>query len=192
VLLFFTGLGISRAENILTNGGFEDGTASWWGDGIKTGGVVADMPAEGANCLKITGSYVCQDKRPVEGGKNYRVSMKIRSEGAPEGSVYVQLSYRGGGLAPGWYGPANASVEGRTEKALFTTGGTQPWKEYSTVVTAPDGADQALLYLRKVPGSAGAAYFDDVRIEATEEPATPEAEVPEVKGNLVTNGGFES
>ncbi|MFA4943710.1 MAG: DUF4838 domain-containing protein [Lentisphaeria bacterium] len=178
--------------NLAVNGGFENASGGWWGPGMKTGGIVPESPAEGANCLKIVENFACQDRIAVAAGKNYKISMQIRSDAAPEGVGYVQLSYRGAGVKGGWYGPANAEVGGRTEKALFVTGGTQAWKEFSTVVTVPAGADQMLIYLRKVTGSAGAAYYDDVKIEATEEAAAAAAEVPEVKGNLIANGGFEN
>jgi len=178
--------------NLAVNAGFENASGGWWGPGMKTGGIVPEGPAEGANCLKVAENFVCQDRIAVAAGKNYKISMKIRTDGAPEGAVYVQLSYRGTGVKPGWYGPANASVGGATEKALFVTGGTAAWKEFSTIVTAPAGADQMLVYLRKVAGTAGTASYDDVKIEATEEAAAKAAEVPEVKGNLIANGGFEN
>ncbi|PTX98254.1 hypothetical protein DB345_05315 [Spartobacteria bacterium LR76] len=157
--------GLLRADELIKNGGFEDGSSGWWGPGLKSGGVVSDQAGGGANCLNLSEGFVCQDKRPVEGGKSYKISMKIRSESAPEGSVYVQVSFRGEGVKPGWYGAEVASVEGRSEKALFVTGGTQEWKEYTSVIDAPANATEMLIYLRKLGGTAGTASFDDVKIE---------------------------
>jgi hypothetical protein len=156
-----------RAENIIRNGGFEDGRKSWWGGGLKTGGIVAENPSEGAGSLKVTGGFVCQDKITVSGGKSYKITMKIRSD-AQENSVYVQLSFRGEGVGSGWHGPVSAEVGGRKEKAVFVTGGQHEWKEFSTVITTPGGANQMLLYLRKIPGSAGAAFYDNVNVEPVE------------------------
>lgn len=157
--------GALRADDLIKNGGFEEGASGWWGPGLKSGGVVSDQAGGGANCLNLSEGFVCQDKRPVEGGKSYKISMKIRSESAPEGSVYVQVSFRGEGVKPGWYGADVASVEGRSEKALFVTGGTQEWKEYTSVIDAPANATEMLIYLRKLGGTAGTASFDDVKIE---------------------------
>ncbi|PTY03432.1 hypothetical protein DB346_05995 [Verrucomicrobia bacterium LW23] len=175
------------AGDIVNNGGFEKGTASWWGGGLKEGGVVAENPAEGAASLRITGDFVCQDKMAIEGGKRYRIQMKVRSQDAPEGSVFVQCSYRGAGLAPEWAGPARTS-DG--EAALYVGGGTHPWKDVSVVMEAPAGASQILLYLRKKPGTAGEAGFDAVSIEETQDPATvggPGAG----PGEIVRNGDVE-
>lgn len=152
-----------KADNIITNGGFENGARGWWGGGLKTGGVAETNPAEGAKSLKITGNFVCQDKIPVIGGQTYAISMQIRSEDAPEGSIYVQLSFRGEGIGPGWHGPARVKLGDRTEKALFVTGGTHDWKTFSTSVAVPSGASQMLVYLRKAGGTPGAAHYDDVK-----------------------------
>lgn len=154
-----------RADELIKNGGFENGASGWWGPGLKSGGVVSDHAGGGANCMNLSEGFVCQDKLPVDGGKAYKISMKIRSESAPEGSVYVQLSFRGEGVKPGWYGAELASVDGRSEKALFVTGGTQDWKEYSSVIDAPANATEMLIYLRKLGSTAGTASFDDVKIE---------------------------
>lgn len=181
-----------KADNIINNGDFENGARGWWGGGLKTGGVVAENPAEGANSLKIAGNYVCQDKITIQGGKSYRISMKIRSDGTPDGSVYVQLSYRGGGLQAGWYGPVTAMIGGHQEKVLYATGGTHGWQEFSTVVRAPASANQMLLYLRKVNGTAGNAYFDDVRVTVTDAPVA-KVQGPSLPpdGQVIANGGFE-
>ena len=162
---------VSAAEPVIRNGGFEDGKAPWWG----AGAVVRDVAAEGRAALRLDSGFAAQDKRPVTGGQRYRVRLRIRSEAAPAGSVYVQLSYRGGGLAPAWYGPARVEFGSRSEPALFVTGGDHDWRDFSVVVQAPAGADQLLLYLRKRDKTAGAAYFDVVEVTPTEAPATTAA-----------------
>ncbi len=163
----------ARKETVL-NGGFEKGNANWWGAGFDghTASVVKDGAAEGEACLKLTSEYVCQDKIPLQGGKRYKISMKLRGDEAPDGSIYVQVSYRGNGVGAAWYGPVQVNLGGRTEQALFVSGGTQEWKTVSAVVEPPKNADQLLIYLRKKTVSAGAAYFDDIKVEPTDEPAT--------------------
>ncbi len=156
---------------IVNNGNFENGKAAWWGEGDFA--ISAEGSAEGKNCMKLTGGFACQDKMPVDEGKKYLISMKIKSEGAPERSIYVQISYRGEGLSPGWSGPDRI----KNEAALFVTGGTHDWKEFSAVVKAPNGADQLLVYLRKLPKSDGTAYYDDVKVEETDKEVTTAAKL---------------
>ncbi|MCK6489796.1 MAG: cytochrome c biogenesis protein ResB [Planctomycetes bacterium] len=156
---------LPAAETLPANGAFEEGKARWWGEG---GWSVEADPTGGA-ALRIAGGYACQDKMAVQGGTRYQVRLRIRCEGAEEGSVFVQASFRGKGVDPGWRGP----IEAGGEPALVATGGSHAWKEFSVVVEAPAGADQFLLYLRKAPGSPGTAWYDDVAIAPTEAPATP-------------------
>ena len=160
------------------NGGFEEGKRAWYGPGMtEPNGIVAEAPAEGKSCLKLVGGYVLQERVPVEGLKRYRVSMKIKCADAPKGSVFVQSSYRGPGVASeGWNGPVRVSYADRTEPAVFVTGGTFDWKQFTAVVTA-DNADQLLIYLRKDDGTEGVAYFDDVKVEPTDDPETTPQEL---------------
>jgi hypothetical protein len=178
------GLSIWADDNLVTNGGFESGNSPWWGGGQ----VVTDGVAEGSAALEVADGFACQDKIPVQGGKRYRISLKIRTQDAPDNSVYVQVSYRGGTLAPDWYGPANVTLSDHAEKALFLTGGTAAWKDFTIVVTAPDDANQMLLYLRKLPGTAGAGFFDAVKVAQTDDGANDEAPVT----TALLNGGFET
>ncbi len=155
------------------NGGFEGGNRGWGGPGMKEpNGIVAEAPAEGKSCLKLTSGFVLQERISVEGPKRFRVSMKIKCADAPEGSVFVQFNYRGPGVKPEWTGPVRVSYARRTEPAVFVTGGTFDWKEFTAVVAAPNKADQLLIYLRKDNDTAGAAYYDDVKVEPTDEPVT--------------------
>ncbi|HUW28385.1 MAG TPA: DUF4838 domain-containing protein [Sulfuriferula sp.] len=156
---------------IIRNGGFETGKAPWWGDG----GIIKGSAAEGRSALRITGGFAAQDKRPVVGGKHYRVSMQIRSKDAADGSVFVQLSFRGSGVDAGWRGPQQVKLASGAEPALFVTGGTHAWKSYSVVVKAPPGANELLLYLRKKAATPGAADFDAVAVSPTDDPVTTAA-----------------
>jgi hypothetical protein len=181
---------------LVKNGGFENDKKEWWGPGLKNEAneVVAEGAAEGKSSLKLATGWICQDKIKVEGGKRYRIAMKIRSESAPDNSIYVQLSYRGGNMAPKWYGPKSISVGDHEEVVVVATGGSHEWKEFSAVVQAPDKADQALIYLRRTQGE-GAGYFDAVRMEPSQDAVTPQAggadSGPAGGREGVTNGGFE-
>ena len=163
--------GTLAPERIILNGGFEAGKVHWWGDGS----IVKGGAAEGQSALRISGGFAAQDKRPVEGGKRYRVSLQIRSKDAADGSVFVQLSFRGAGVDAGWRGLEQVNLGSRMEPALFVTGGTHGWKPFSVVVEAPPGANEILLYLRKNGGTPGVADFDAVKVSPTDEPATTAA-----------------
>jgi hypothetical protein len=159
---------------VIVNGGFESGKAPWWG---TTGDVVKEGVAEGQAALRLTEGYVAQDKRPIEGGKRYRISMQIRSDAAPDGAVFVQLSYRGPAVEPGWRGPVRVTFGAGSEPALFVTGGTHEWKPFSVVVEAPANANEILIYLRKKSATAGTAYYDAVAVTPTDEPVIDATEL---------------
>jgi hypothetical protein len=154
----------AEEENITNNGNFENSLTGWWAS-PGFGEIVSDTADSANNCLKLTGGFVFQDKRPIEGGKSYAISMRIRDEGVPAGAVYVQLSYRGGDLKPAWFGPESVTVGDHNEKALFVSDGGKDWKNYTAVVIAPDQATEILLYLRITnPDKAGAGFFDDIKV----------------------------
>lgn len=159
---------VAPTGEMLKNGNFEAGKAPWWGQGKWD--VVAD--AEAGNVLRVESGFVCQDRIAVKEKQNYRISMKIRSDGAADGTVFVQTAYRDGSAPIGsWHGPLRVA----NEAAVIVTGGTHKWKPFSIVVSAPPAAKQILLYLRKKDGP-GMAYYDDVKIEPTEEKAFTLAE----------------
>lgn len=150
---------------IIRNGGFERGKAGWWGDGAWE--VVAGKGVGGGSALRVAKGFVCQDKRPVEGRKNYRITMQVRAEACAEGAIFVQTGYRNGDKPIGsWHGPLQAKLQGRSELAVVVDGGDHDWRTVSIVVQAPPAATQLLLYLRKQDGP-GAAWYDDVRVEPT-------------------------
>ncbi|MHB1158505.1 MAG: DUF4838 domain-containing protein [Phycisphaerales bacterium] len=180
------------AAPLVKNGGFESDKTGWWGPGASQ--VVKEGAVEGAACLKLTSQWLCQDKIKIEGGKRYRIVMRIRSDNAPDNSIYVQLSYRGGGLEPQWYGPNAANLGDHSELVLYATGGTHAWKEFAVVVQTPARADQALIYLRR-SSNDGAGYFDNIRMEPTEAPVTAPSAAARSGGgghDGIANGGFEN
>lgn len=164
---------VHKGDNIILNGGFETGKTPWWG----AGELVHDVAAEGGTAIKISAGFLAQDKRPVQGGRRYRVSMKIRSDAAPEESIFVQLSYRGKNVAIGWHGLNRVILETGAEPALFITGKNHGWKSFSVVIETPYDANELLLYLRKKEKSSGAAYYDAVEVIPTDEPLSTAAEL---------------
>jgi hypothetical protein len=150
---------LSAADNLLDNGDFQAGTTRWWGEGLEKGGAEEGF-------LRLEGGFACQDKVAIEPGKTYRISLRIKPEGAEDGSVFVQLSFRGEDLPIRWYGDEKVSLGDREEPALIVTGGTKDWKEFTAEYEAPQNATQLLLYLRKIPGTKGSASYDDVSVTA--------------------------
>lgn len=163
----------SVAPNILRNGNFESGKSPWWG----ASGAVVDFTNDGRSVLKLIQGFVCQDKIPIEGGKRYRISMKIRSDAASESSIFVQISYRGAGVDPGWRGPMSVQLAGGTEPALFATGGAHDWRSFSAIVEAPPSASELLIYLRKSDNTPGEALFSEVEVTKTADAVTTAADL---------------
>lgn len=176
--------GTLKAGPTIRNGGFEQGQRPWWG---KAGAIVKSPRFEGSHAMAVESGFVAQDKRPVEPGKNYRISLAVKSVDAPKGSVFVQLSYRGDGVSQGWYGPERVRFKKRAEKALLVTGGDTDWRQYSVVVRPPQGARELLLYLRKKNGTPGIAYFDAVEATVTnEQPITAASKkLEELRSTLI-------
>ena len=151
--------GNSSAATAIVNGDFAKGRTGWWGEGKWD---VVDKT------LQVQNGFACQDKIEVDGGQRYRIRFEAKGSGG-----YVQLSYRGGGIKGGWYGPASATQEWGQEKALAVCDEAADWKAHSVVVQAPAKADQMLLYLRRLPGKKeGMAQYRNVRLEPTEEAVT--------------------
>lgn len=166
LLLFILASGTARAG--IANGDFSGGGAHWWGPGIETGEIRTEA---GRSMLRITGGYAAQDHIAVVGERRYRLSMSVRSQDAPEGSVFVQVSFRGEGVDPGWRGPLPVALGGGNEPAVVVTGGTRDWTTVSVVIEAPKGADQFLLYLRKKGNTPGYAEYTAITLEETTDPA---------------------
>ncbi len=85
--------------------------------------------------------------------------MRIKSAGAPAGSVFVQASYRGEGVSQGWVGAETVKQSWGGERALFVTGGTQDWETVSCVIAPPADAETLLVYLRKKAKTEGAVCY---------------------------------
>jgi hypothetical protein len=168
-------------ENLVRNPSFSEGSAPWWGEppSIKISRFDALSAAE------VTGGFIVQEKIAVVGGKRYRLSMKIAAKDAPDNSIFVQISARGAGVNPGWFGPATIITQGHPEAAGIITGGTHGWVSFSTVFEAPKGADQLLIYLRKEYNSAGRAFFSDVTLVETKDLAIRADDG--LKQNLIAN-----
>jgi hypothetical protein len=176
---------LAQDGNLVANGVFAGGLSPWW----KQGSAIRVQTVEGRDAVLVPSGMVVQEKIGVSGGRNYRLSMDMRSEAAKDGTVFVQMSFRGPGVTGDWRGPSTVTLDGRsagkcsaaparrTEKAAFVTGGDEAtWQSHSIVFTAPPNADQMILYLRKADCTPGAAAFSAVSVTLTQDAATSGAE----------------
>jgi hypothetical protein len=166
---------------MIVNGSFAGKLAPWWTD---TKSIKLQM-VDKRDAVAVPSGAVVQEHIKVTGGRNYRLQMDIRSEGTAMGDVYVQASFRGPGVSGEWRGPSKVTIKDlcagtgapRLESAaLVAGGGTPKWRHREVVFTAPQNADQMVLYLRKAPCSAGSAAFTGVSVTATDAPATSREE----------------
>lgn len=177
---------VAAADNRVANPSFSGDLAPWWADGQG----IARQTLDGRPAVVIASGYVAQQNIAVEGGKSYRLSLGVQSLDTPAEALFVQVSFRGGNLQPQWFGPLDAGMgpsgqaacgttepSERTEKAAFVFGGDNPsWQERTVVIKAPAEADQAIIYLRKKPGTPGRAAYTDISLVETDEAATTPAE----------------
>lgn len=156
------------AATLLVNGDFAQGTTGWWGEKFA---IVPD--AKYGNALEVQSGYAAQDKIVVQPGRRYRIGLNIRSMDAPAKTAFVQVSFRGPGVDPGWRGIESVQQPWGTEPALVVNSGIDnEWRSSSVVVQAPEGANQMILYLRKAKGQSGAARFSRISVTATDDPVT--------------------
>ncbi|WP_160312475.1 DUF4838 domain-containing protein [Caballeronia mineralivorans] len=156
------------AATLLVNGDFVQGTTGWWGEKFA---IAPD--AKYGNALEVQSGYAAQDKIVIQAGRRYRISLNIRSIDAPAKTAFVQISFRGPGVDPGWRGIESVQQPWGTEPALVVNNGIDnEWHSSSVVVQAPEGANQMILYLRKAKGQSGAARFSRISVTATDDPVT--------------------
>lgn len=163
-------LGVAHAA-LLSNGDFSSGKLGWWGGQFN-----AIPDAQTGAALAVTSGFAAQDKVLVEGGKRYRISLQMRSTGSSSSVAFVQASFRGTNVDPGWRGPQTIQQTWGAEPAVAvdtSTGAT--WRSVSVVMDAPAGANQMILYLRKKEGQPGTALFAKVDLEPTTESVTTAA-----------------
>jgi hypothetical protein len=167
-LVAMTCLGRGAFAASIVNGDFTQGTSGWWGRQID---VVPD--AKYGRALQVESGFAAQDKIRVESGRRYRISLNIWSVDAPARSAFVQLSFRGAGVDPGWRGVESIEQPWGIEPAVAVSSrGDGVWERSSIVVTAPEGADQMIIYLRKAEGQSGVARFSRIKVELTHDSVT--------------------
>lgn len=160
--------GQAFAATLIVNGDFAQGKTGWWGEQFS---IVSD--AKYGNALEVQSGYAAQDKIAVQAGRRYRISLNMRTVDTPPKAAFVQVSFRGPGVDPGWRGVDSVQQPWGTEPALAVNSGVSDgWNSSSVVVQAPEGANQMILYLRKAKGQSGAARFSRVSVSTTDDAVT--------------------
>jgi hypothetical protein len=182
-----------QIENILANGGFEDGVIEpwgFWGDATAevvtelVGAAVPEAPIEGDSCLHITVNSagandwdygLNQGGHVFEAGKKYTVSAFLKCK---EGALDIRLKPERG--ADPW--------EGYGEQ-VFTM--TDQWAEYSvtTPVFTEDVSPASITF--HIAFAAGDFWVDGVRFYEGDYVPPDGSPVQVEPGNKLVNGGFE-
>lgn len=150
-------MGEAVQDPLVKNGGFEQGTTGWVSQGT-TEIVVTDAP-EGKACLKLTLGNTRQGLK-VQEKKAYKVSVKLKTEAMAEDTASVQLQLRGSKPLP----------QNLQRAKPIVTGGTHGWRVLSGIVQMPPDVTDMVILLTKERDD-GVAWFDDVKVEATDEAA---------------------
>lgn len=178
----------SQGGNLLKNGGFEQGVASWTGDGNVT--AEKKMFRSGAQSLKLNLEKVLAEVRcksekiPVEPGKSYRFSAFYRQEGTRDDTLfgaYIYL-YRDGGNTPHLAAtdyeyhnfPKECDAENDWQYTQLTAKVPASWK----------GSRVEARVLFAVKGYPGTVYWDDADFRLAPPSVAMAGKVADVKEKL--------
>jgi len=164
-------------DNLVVNGGFEDGFNGWITDVIVgpvefveckqvvhsgTTSMLMNMPKDGRGIARSSAFE-------VEPGKSYNISVWATAEGAADDMVYARIHW--------WKTEPGVASEELMKSDTEHAGGTFDWKELTATVTAPSDATKATVRL-ETGGDTGVlsaetegpfwVRFDDVVVTAAE------------------------
>ena len=129
-------------ENLLPNGGFEDGINGWgyqkWDGKSIPGELNRTTPYEGLMSFRMGTEdeqgrrYLTSSARPIDPDRNYLVSIMLKAENQPKGDIAIRLlqwgTEKGEKVQPqGWIAPRGMSE-------LIRIGGTFDWREFQYFV----------------------------------------------------------
>jgi hypothetical protein len=155
--------GLSMGDNLVFNGGFEEGSDKWSLNSVGT--IVNDTTAspEGERFLRMTksGSPVAhQDYIPVVPGQVYSLTMLVRADAASSVGSYVRVF---------WYkaNKTGSSVIG-TSDAYNNGALTTSWVRVGGRITAPSDAAYAVVNMYHTASSTATTMdVDSVRLNRT-------------------------
>jgi hypothetical protein len=157
--LALCGLTGARAEELLSDGGFEEGTAGWVSDTETLSAVCGSAPVTGGKCagLVVTGtsgsSLVRHDPVAVQPGGTYTLTASILMNDPSVTSVTLRISWDNGN---GYDQPLPPLTYTSPAYQSLSIGSIQP----------PSGSTQAVISIGVLSDSSGArVYIDDVSFE---------------------------
>jgi len=148
-------------ENLLANGGFEQGVEGWY---LESGKPVVEeaTAAEGKKSLRFDGfaecSYSVVQRVRIDPRRAYRLSVRQKTALTAGLSCLQVIAFKADGSGFGWW-----FAQDHTWEFLYGRG-TQDWHEQSLVLREfPPETDFINVYL-VLQDALGTVWFDDVRL----------------------------
>lgn len=148
-------------ENLLANGGFEQGVEGWY---LESGKPVVEeaTAAEGKKCLRFDGfaecGYSVVQRVRIDPRRAYRLSVRQKTALTAGLSCLQVIAFRADGRGFGWW-----FAQDHTWEFLYGRG-TRDWHEQALVLREfPPETDFINLYL-VLQDALGTVWFDDVRL----------------------------
>ena len=180
-------LSVAAADvDLMVNGDFETGNGDGWK--LESGTTVTTADVHG-------GSYALKTTNTAT---KYQVMARQTFE-VQANTDYVftfWYKYDGSNSAPSFYAivkDGNETVNLNDDYSRVSPSGSD-WTKVSHTVNSGDYATLTLVLQNRTASDGGTYYFDDFSLVGPEpeEIVEPENPVPEVDGNLVSNGNFET
>ncbi len=163
-----------RAENLVSNPGFEAGTDGWHKYGGTFDVVAAPVHGEAAAARHLhsaTGTKYLYQKVPVTAGEMYTLSAWVLANDPGIASVWLRIA---------WYDTPDCSGSQQgTENSSAFSSPDPSWRQLSMVWSAPAGAACAAIRLMtKVTAAGSTTYWDDVSLARASSPSASPTATP--------------
>ena len=187
-LLPLSAISVAAANvDLLVNGNFETGNGNGWKLESGTSVTTADVHG-GSYALKTTNTatkyqVMARQTYDVQANTDYVFTFWYKYAGSNSGPSFYAIVKDG-----------NETVNLNDDYSRVSPSGNA-WTQVSYTVNSGDYTTLTLVLQNRTAGDNGTYYFDDfsfVGPEPVEMPDEPVNPVPEVSGNLVTNGNFET
>ena len=187
-LLPLSAISVAAANvDVLVNGNFETGNGNGWK--LESGSTVTSAAVHGGSyALKTTNTatkyqLMARQYYEVQANTDYVFTFWYKYEGSNSGPSFYAIVKDG-----------SESVSLNDDYSRVSPSGSA-WTKVNYTVNSGDYTTLTLVLQNRTAGDGGTYYFDDfsfVGPEPVELPDEPSNPVPEVKGNLVENGNFET
>ena len=172
-------IGADRPENLIVNGGFEEGSEGWrWGEGLPQPGFVdRDEPWKGKasfvmGLTGVEGTRRMMTTAPIDPAKDYELNFALRGRDLPEGSVEIALlqwgTEKGETESPqGWVWVPDR----RWARNVIETGGSFDWKEFRVHIYREGikpTTKRVTLYIDRTAVGQGELAIDEVSLVPVE------------------------